>query len=185
MLINSTDSDSMAKSHGCDEDEEDLIVIREGERLLSRNNPTNTTNQTTFQLNTSFIHSLTYRASVECSLTMCIWQQTAVGCTGQAAGCWTFTTRFDKQAGAIVFHIYNLTGRGAELKQLFMGEKNVCFIATGGKEKEKKKIQWSVCLEHRPPTRWWLAYSPDRKKAAGCEVRSGRSASALLNNAKQ
>lgn len=29
----------------------------------------------------------------------------------------------DKQASAIVFHIYNLTERGAELKQLFMGER--------------------------------------------------------------
>lgn len=109
-----------------------------------RYNPTNTTDQTTFQLNTSFIHSVTYRVSVEFSLTMCILQQTAVGCTGASCRLLNFYDAFrDKQASAIVFHIYNLTDRGAELKQSFMGGrgKNVRFM-----RKKKKKERFSDCF---------------------------------------
>lgn len=40
----------------------------------------------------------------------------------------------DKQASAIVFHIYNLTERGAELKQSFMRER-----MSASWEKKKKK----------------------------------------------
>lgn len=84
----------------------------------------NTNKQTTFQLNTSFIHSVTYRVSVEFSLTMCILQQTAVGCTRASCRLLNFYDAFrDKQASAIVFHIYNLAERGAELKQSFMRER--------------------------------------------------------------
>lgn len=62
---------------------------------------------------------------------------------------------WDKQASAIVFHIYNLTDRGAELKQSFMGER---MSVSWKKERKKKRFQWSLRLEHLPLARWWWTH---------------------------
>lgn len=59
---------------------------------------------------------------------------------------------WDKQASAIVFHIYNLTERGAELKQSFMRRKNVWFVKKRFRDRFVLRIIHSLWDERR--TRW-------------------------------
>lgn len=88
---------------------------------------------------------------------------------------------WDKQASAIVFHIYNLTDRGAELKQSFMGER----MSASWKKKKKKKVSVITSSWTSSTRSVMMDALPSPRKNAGYEMRSSHLGSALLNNAKQ